>query len=556
MKDSQEDYINDITERVFLIQRELSAGKIKVSPHLIEGIISSLNNIRLLPDGRVDPDTVDGTIRAMGSAVRHFTERLDIKKNHSIQDLQKSYFDHLFYNFGEVYEFMVNAKEEPWKVASFLSTKVDFVKSIDESFEEIYSNIQKFWEVASEIGIIHLQDGDQIKATFSGDMFPSYSQNVVSTAGLYVDTIVLPCPVLRVGRLHGAASKKEFCRLLLKHVLTCMTYREIALEEFNPAVALVLPDSRDYSQDDKEFMQNISEPMILKHAGFLYGREFSEKGEFEDFSRSLKDINAVMKALKNPQRLVFDIEWGGDAHSQLSRIMSDSDRISAKLFDNHAGMEVYFNCLGRIPQAMAAKENAQSLGSTPLINAETSWLYYTWLLEYNTYDGYVDSAEIKNLHMVHAISSGMDDGFAWLGKIPLENIIELRRKNLLSEVRETLSSGVEELIFSNKEDYLKTSQRVVDNVDSAFIRHQRFLKKAREEKLKIYGLDIGPCILNGAIAITAAYTGSVALGTISAGLGMLGLPSLKDIKSKIKDSDERLNTYKNTATGMLFKSIK
>lgn len=80
MEDLNEGYVNDITERVFLIQRELEAGKIKVAPHLIEELFSSLNKIRLLPDGRVDPDTVDGTVRAMGAAVRHFTERLEIKK--------------------------------------------------------------------------------------------------------------------------------------------------------------------------------------------------------------------------------------------------------------------------------------------------------------------------------------------------------------------------------------------------------------------------------------------------------------------------------------------
>ena len=48
--------------------------------------------------------------------------------------------------------------------------------------------------------------------------------------------------------------------------------------------------------------------------------------------------------------------------------------------------------------------------------------------------------------------------------------------------------------ISSKEDDLKTTPRVVGNVDSAFIRHQRFSEKTRREKLKIYGLDIGPCI--------------------------------------------------------------
>jgi len=76
-----EDYVNDLTDRVFLIRRELELGKIKIASNLIEGFVSSFEKIRLRADGKVDPATVDGRIRSMGAAVSHFIEREETKKN-------------------------------------------------------------------------------------------------------------------------------------------------------------------------------------------------------------------------------------------------------------------------------------------------------------------------------------------------------------------------------------------------------------------------------------------------------------------------------------------
>ncbi|OWF75489.1 hypothetical protein B4903_19940 [Yersinia frederiksenii] len=87
-----EDYINDLTDRVFLIKQELEAGKIKIASHLIEGFISSFEKVRLRSDGKVDPSTVDGRIRSMGAVVNHFIERDTIKNKYSIYELQKAYF--------------------------------------------------------------------------------------------------------------------------------------------------------------------------------------------------------------------------------------------------------------------------------------------------------------------------------------------------------------------------------------------------------------------------------------------------------------------------------
>jgi hypothetical protein len=553
---TDEIYVNDLTERVFLIKSELESGKLKIASHLMAGFIQSFKKVRLRDDGKVDPSTVDGRIRAMGAAVNHFFERNMIKRKYKIIDLEKAYFNILFENFGDPYFDMLKNGNEPYEMAYFLSEQEDYANHIYDKFNELFILAKDFWSTMSEIGVVHLQDGEQLKANFSGDLFPSYSENMVSLAGLYVDTLVLPCPLLRVGRLHEHVSKKEFCNLLIKHVLTCMTYRDVALEEIDPPIALVLPDNRDYVEEDQKNLIDVSMPHILTHASYLYGRKFTHKDEFEEFSMHLTDIEMVFRELKRPERLIFDTEWGGDARSQLTRQMADSSRITAKLFDNNPGMEVFFNCMGRIPQAYAAKSTAQNLGSTPYINAETSWLYYTWMIEYESQGFNTKDSDLRNLHMVHAVTSGMQDGFSWLGKIPLDNLIKIRRQGLMPEVREVLSKGVGSLINSTPANFQLTSQTVIDNVDRAFIEHQRFLEKARRDKLEILGVKVAPWVINGVIGIAAVLMNNPSLAVASVGLSSYGLPTFKDIKSAFKERDEKIASYRNSATGILFSTIK
>lgn len=551
-----EDYVNDLTDRIFLIKRELEAGKLQVAAHLADGLAESLSKVRLRSDGKVDPQTVDGRIRVMGAAVRHFVERNEMKRKFSIHDLQEAYFRILFDNFGEYYQPISKKGALPHQIADFLCKNDGFVTDIDRFFEEFYKEILEFWSTAAEIGVIHLQDGNQLKANFAGDLFPGYSNNSVSIAGLYVDTIVLPCPILRVGRLHNRTSKSEFCRLFFKHVLTCMTYRDIALEEIEPHIVLILPDEKDYTLDGTDNLLKRSSPYTLTHARYLFDRQFSNIDELQEFCEHLDTIDKVVSELNRPDKLIFDTEWGIGAENQLKRLMSDRQRISLPLFDNHPGMEIYATCVGRMSQALSAKDNANQLGSTPFINAQTSWLYYTWLLEYESCKHEINTDKIKNLHMVHALSKGHQEEFSWLGNIPVDKIIQLRRNGLLHEVREILSLGVGELITSSPGQYNKTMQKVVDNIDSGFLKHQRFIENARKEKLKIFGLDVAPCIVNGVISIAAAYTGNVALGTIGAGIGMWGFSNIKDIRTKFRDHDERLNYYRNSATGIMFSHIK
>lgn len=551
-RDVDESYIADLTDRVFLIQSQFESGKLFISNHLEAGFKESFQKIRLRADGKVDPATVDGRIRAMGVAVQHFFERNEIKKKYTIVDFQETYFRILFGNFAAFYENMIKSKAEPYQIAHAVSEQEDIVKHIDEIFPDLLNDVRGFWSTVYEIGEVHLQDGQQLKANFAGDLFPSYSENAVSTTGLYIDTIILPCPILRVGGLHGVTDKKYFCYLLIKHVLTCMTYRELALEEIEPAIALVLPEKNNFKEESQEELHQRSLPFILAHAHYLYDREFESMEDFHEFSSSLTDLDKLFKELKRPDRLLFDTKWGPAGRAQLEKHMASKERLMTPVLEDTPGIEVMLSCVGRMPQALAARINAQELRSTPYINADTSWTYYKWLMEYEALGFKFDEAALKNLHMVNALSKGMNDGFSWFGNVPTKNILDIRRNGLMPEVRDILSSGVSELINTSPSNYDATSQRVIDNVDRAFIQHQRFLAKVKRDKLKILGVEVVPFIVNGAFGMASALVNKPELAMASVVLGSIGLPTLKDIRTSFKNNQEKMNNYKKTATGLMF----
>lgn len=556
MNSNNEEYIQQLTERIYLIKEKLDSGELKIAGNLWDAFIKSFEAVRLRADGLVDPDTVDGRLRAMGAGLHGFEERKNIKARFSIYQLQEAYFRILFNDFGGVYKMMMDGNSPPFHVAQFLSTQSEFVDSIFNNIDELYKTINEFWTTAADIGVFHLQDGNQLKATFAGDLFPSYAENSVSIAGLYIDTMILPCPILRIYILKDHMGREKFTELFMKHVLTCMTYRDVILEEVDTPIALILPHQSDISLDRKKQTFSTATPYLLRHAENMFGIHFYDIDDLEEYCSTLDTAESLLKALKKPNLMLFDSEWGNNATSQITNLIKGESDIKTNTTGAPIGTLALHNIIGRFPQAFAAMENAINLGGVPFINAQTSWMYYNWLLEYEKNIMNTDADSLKNTHIMHALSVENQSKISWLGNVPVQTVIDLRRRNMMGEVRDLLSSGINDLISHNGNNYIETTNRVIDNIDNTFRKHQLFIQRAKQDKLKLLGVDIGLMVVSGSIGLAAAYRGDPSLGVVSTAMGLYGLPNIKDIKSKWKEQKERMDTYRNSPVGLLFKHIK
>lgn len=549
-----EEEIQDLTDRVFLLKEKIAAGKVHIAPHLVEDFFRSVEAIRLRPDGKVDPRTVNGEIRAATLAFIAMKQREDMKKSSSLQDIQEKYFEFLFEQFGWLYDEMLKNKVPPYAVARHFSKEAESVDKLFSVIPDFGSAVKDFWENAGEISAYHLQDGQQIKSTFSGDIFPAYEENVVSTAGLYIDTIVLPCPILRVVPLVKVLPKAEVVRLFLKHVLTAMTYRSLATADVSPPIVLIVPTPDDIQGRGRKELVARAGSSILSHGNRLFGSSFQELDEFVEFCKSLQNVEDVVARLSCPERLLFDTEWGGDATHQLRKAIVENPALPG-MEREVAGNHVLSACLGRMPQALAAEEAAFHFGGSPLISVQTSWNYYTWLLEYQGTPAQNQAGNIEARHVARALTAEAGGNLEWLGNVPPESVLEIRKNGQAEELRSLLSNGLSDLLRVNPDNYFRTADQVVENLDAAFRQHQRQLSDAKTKKLWLYGIDVPTCLAVGGIGIAGAVTGNVPLQGLSAALSMAGLATLKDIKTKYVEISAADKAMRASSTGILFRHI-
>ena len=549
-----EEEVQDLTDRVFLFKEKLEAGTMYFAPHLVDDFRRSFEAIRLRPDGKVDPRTVDGRIRASTLAVMAMKQRENMKKSASLQDLQEKYFEFLFEQFGWMYDQMVQHKAPPHAVAEHFSQNTDLVQKLFSVIPDFEKAVKDFWEIAGEISEYHLQDGEQLKSVFSGDLFPAYDENVVSTAGLYIDTIVLPCPVVRIAPLAKMLPQAEVVRLLIKHVLTAMTYRRLATANVSPPIVLIVPTRDDIQGRGRKELVTRASPAMVKHGNLLFGTSFHELHELIEFCNGLQSVEDVVAQLNCPQRLLFDTEWGGDAAHQLRRAMAENP-VMPGMTKDVAGQHVIGACMGRMPQAMAAEEAAFQFGGSPLISAPTSWNYYTWLLEYQGATARNQTGSLEACHVARALTAEVGVNLEWLGNVPPEAVLEIRKNGHAEELRALLGNGISDLLKANPDNYFRTADQVVENLDAAFRKHQRELSAAKLKKLKLYGLDVPTCLAVGGIGIAGAITGNVPLQGISAALSVAGLATLKDVKTKYVEIAAAEKARRASPTGILFRHI-
>lgn len=551
-----EDEIRDLTDRVFLLQKKLADGKLHFAEHLVDDFYRSFKAIQLSPDGLVDPATVDGRIRSATLALKHFAYREEAKSELSIADIQENYFGFLSSQFGWMLDEVLKNRCTPEQFGRAVSGNPDFVKDLVNGMPEMVSDLRDFWSFASEVGAFHLQDSAQLKASFSGDLFPAHSDNPVSSAGLYLDTIVLPCPILRVAPLLGVFPDREVAALLIKHAVNALTYRGLATTNLSPPIAVILPHPDDITRGENSELLIRATPEILRHAEHLFDRRFDDLAHYREFCSSLNSVESALAELKRPERILFDTAWQRGAEAQLRRVIAEVQPTLPGFDPTNPGDQIYSATVGRMPQALAAKMIAQQFRSTPLISARTSWEYFRWFVEYQTDENGHREQDPKAEHITRALIAQRDYNLSWLGNVPIDTVLEIRKNGQAEELRQLLSFGIDELISARPDNFHRTSDQVVDNLNRALDGHQRKILEAKKKKIKLYGLDVGSLVVTGTIAVTAATTASPLLGAASGLLGILGLPNLRDIHSRFKEQKAIDTERNNSLTGLLFSHVK
>jgi hypothetical protein len=542
------EYEARLRRRLKVLQEQFKAGKVKIAEGL--DVEKSLLAVREGPDGEVDLSTVDGLVRSMALAVTAMHDRAELKKEASLSEIQNMYFKFIEDNFGQFYEMMLKQNLTPHDAGRALTQNEKSIEGFTENLDEFLNVIDQFWEGVGEIAHIHVEDmHGNIKGIFGGDLFPSHDENIASKCGIYTDTIVLPDPFLRSKHIFANYPKKDQAYYFIKHAMNILQYKDLACADVEVPIVAILPDQAALQEDERDFFHSLGKQDSLVHAGKLFNRKFDSFEELIEFAQELDTIERAVAEVGDKSRFLFDTEWTGDMASQLAQAL-ESDHYKA--FVDSPGILLASQSLGRMSVSNELLVKSRRLNGSPIIDAPTSWQYLVWKMEYDA-EKAENELQSENLHVVKGLSDLANGEMQWLGNIPPESLIEIRKEGAMDEIRNILGQGVNELIETNPSNFHRSRDQIFDNINNAFSQHQKNIDELTAKKWKFAGKDIGSWLVVGSLEVTAAITGVPVWGmaTIAADQ-VLDVPKLKDIPQSIRDLSNENEKIKKSPVGMLF----
>lgn len=547
------EYEERLRRRLNILQEKMRQGKIKIAEGL--KVADSLKAIRVGSNGEVDLDTVDGLVRSMALAVTEIHDREELKKLASLSEIQNAYFSFFDQNFGHFYKLMIKKKMTPHDAGRAAMQSEGSIREVTENLDKILEFIEGFWLELGDIAHAHVEDQhNNIKGIFGGDLFPSHDENIASKCGIYTDTIVLPDPFLRSKHIFEISKPADQAYYLIKHAMNILQYKELACAEVNIPIIVVLPDITALEAEEREFVHNLGLSDSLKHSGKLFGRQFESIDELLDFAQELDTIERAVAAIDDKTRLLFDTNWQGDPASQLERAINSPhyELIGTK----NPGIILANQAVGRMSVSNELLIKSRRLRGCPLIDAPTSWQYLVWKMEYDSAEAEV-ATDTKDLHITRGLQDLASGDMQWLGRVPPQALIEVRKQGAMDEIRSMLGKGIDELTASNPTNFHRTRDQLFNNINQAFDLHEKNIKELRAKQWKFAGSDIGSWLVTGTLGITAAATGAPIWALAALGADqILDAPKLKSIPSSIKALIQENKNNNMSPVGMLFKTKK
>ncbi|MDY4386402.1 MULTISPECIES: hypothetical protein [Pectobacterium] len=547
------EYEERLRRRLKILQEQMKQGKV----HIVEGlkVIDSLEAVRVGPDGEVNLDTVDGLVRSMALAVTEMHDREELKKLASLSEIQNAYFKIIENNFGHFYELMIKRNLTPHDAGRAAMQSDGSIREITENLDEFLQFIEEFWVEFGDIAHVHLEDQhNNIKGVFGGDLFPAHNENIASKCGIYTDTIVLPDPFLRTQHIFQNSKPIDQAYYLMKHAMNILQYKQLACAEVEIPIVVILPDITAIEKEERAFVYQLGLADSLKHSGKLFGRKFESIDELLEFAQELDTIERAIAAIDDKSRFLFDTEWSGNPASQLQRAINSPQY--EILGTTNPGIILANQAVGRMSVSNELLIKARRLRGTPLIDAPTSWQYLAWKMEYDSAEAEM-ATSTKDLHIIRGLQDLANGEMEWLGHVPPEALIEVRKQGAMAEIRGILGKGVDELTASNPSNFHRTRDQLFENISEAFDLHKKNIKQLRDKQWKFAGSDIGSWLVTGTLGITAAATGSPIWALAALGADqILDAPKLKSIPTSIKALIEENKKLNMSPVGMLFKVKK
>lgn len=387
--------------------------------------------------------------------------------------------------------------------------------------------IVKFWQNHDPLLRDYLWKIPGLKAGFAGEIGPQVSDRIFERCGLYFDTIVVPDPLLHVAMLSSDVTGRKDYYLIKYGIIQCQL-REFYLAESTPPVAYLLGDLGMLAGPSASGLRpfelaNLDSVMLVNE---LFGTSFDSFDKVIEYFERFATNEEAVRNMVRPELFILESNVEPNPEAQWAAYlehMAEDFVPGTMALEGKGASPVGYTLFGRMGTVVDLLIRTAEQGFHPLVAAPVSYHWLTQKIRINQkHVGEGLGIDFKNLAVTNALLSKEKN---WLGNLTLGQLVSLRKRNELADLRAELTRNFELLSQASFNNLDSLMVQVDQNLKSALVRHQEQLKSLDRRLLERLVISVPTLLVSIATALQPTI-GAIVPSWIS---GLLGVTSVKDL---------------------------
>jgi len=472
-----------------------------------------------------------------------------------LNNIYKEYFDFLEKYFLPLYREAEKNGITSEQLARDVKKSTRLFDSLVKITPTIVKFIEDFWERNHERVFKTYTSLPGLKTRFGGDIGPQDFEKIIEKVGLYFDTIIVPDPILRVATLPATEETKSF--YLLKYAINQLHYKKAFITKTEPLIAILLPDRElvgvnKFNYSELANYGSVDSVIILNS---LYNKKLNSFEEAQQFLQKFKDIDEAYKEIVKPDIIWWDENEPRDVFSQLESIKKQQFNGLLKgdfPYEVKDPRYLLFQLTGRLTQINDVLVRGNEINASPLISAPVSYHWLKVKILENQKFFLKGNHNNLNLGLTNSFLSNKNE---WLGNITIDDLISIRDKGIISDLRKDLTSEIKLLGELSINDIDKITSHVDYNLNNLLKRHLSELEKIQKQFRNELLLK-GPTFLTSLTVSLQPLLGNFLPAWTAAVGSIVGFSTLTDIFSCVKDFLSKNKMLKQAPVGILWSAKK
>jgi hypothetical protein len=454
----------------------------------------------------------------------------------------EKYFAILEDYFGVHYEKM---KKNNWSVsqATTQSRKVYSEKLANNVLDSLFGELKKLdWQGVETS--LRRQQGTKC-------LIESPCQPLVylRRLSLYIDSVVM-APIIAPSTLNRMMNDRPTASIfrMIACALELMEIKDLFFADIQPPIVTLI---EPFPLSEPEFQKSYEELTTndgIAFCSYIFGREFSSRDEIEQFLMQYRTVDELCKNIRNPEFFTWpnhcledDFKFSMDTIYDLCPHLFQGPN-DAKLLAQATAASIF----GRFGLINSQLFSCGALDASPV---EEHALYYRRLLWKFQRDNEIisRSSGIGISRDVLVMTALQLENFRWLGNVPIEGIVKMRKEGELQHLRDILSRGVADIRTADSMDFVRVARQVSHNINQAFILHRTQIKRLDEEYRRKYDFDVASLLVTGVMGVASALFPPLAMVA-----GVIGGGSTTKIISDILDKRTKSEELSKKPVALLF----